>query len=342
MTRFVARLLVAVSFVALPAAAQTWTGAGPDNNWSTGANWSGGIAPASSAATQVVFPAAALRFSPVVDLPWTVNRITLDVNYRLSGQGITLAGAAPGIQTYFTSTVNNPITLTGPTAFSASIVLTLNGAISGIGPLTVASIGGIALGGTNTYTGGTSIVTGGVGVSRSMLGPVTVGTAGGASLVGYNGTVNGPVVVNFAGVGGVLDTGDLTVAGYVGLVINGPAQGAQYDRISVTGSVTLTNAALQLSGSYIPVAGDVFTIIPNDGADTVSGSFAGLPEGGVIVFNGVPLTISYVGGTGNDVTLSAAGLFGAVHVVPTLSQWALVLMAALALAIGMLRLRSAD
>jgi hypothetical protein len=50
--------------------------------------------------------------------------------------------------------------------------------------------------------------------------------------------------------------------------------------------------------------GQVFTIIANDGADPVSGTFAGLPEGGAIVVNGVRLQISYVGGSGNDVTLT--------------------------------------
>jgi hypothetical protein len=57
---------------------------------------------------------------------------------------------------------------------------------------------------------------------------------------------------------------------------------------------------------------DAFTIIDNDGSDAVTagfyganGAFAGLPEGATITFNGVPLRISYMGGTGNDVTLTA-------------------------------------
>lgn len=339
MTSFVARLIFAL-LVALPAAAQRWTGGGPDNNWSTGANWSGGVAPASSAATQVTFPGGS---SPsVVDMPWTVNRITFEANFTLSGQAITLAGAAPAIESVHSSIVHNPITLTGTTTAFSLFPLSLAGAINGTGPLVLNSVGGISLNGANTYTGGTSIVSGGVGLFGSMLGPVTVGD-GASSLRGFNGTVSGPVVVNAGGTTeGVIDTGNLAVAGFVSLFINGPAQGAQYDRINVTGSVTLTNARLGLSGSYVPVAGDVFTIIPNDGADAVSGTFAGLPEGRVIVLNGVPLTISYVGGTGNDVTLSAAGLFGGVRAVPTLSQWALILMAALALVIGMHRLRSGD
>ena len=336
LARFIASILFAL-LPALPVAAQTWTGGGPDDNWSTGANWSGGVAPASSNTTQVTFPVGTPRFSPVVDLPWTVNRINFDANYTLSGQAITLAGAAPGIQTSLKATVNNPIILTGSTVFSVSVGLTLAGPISGTGPLILTSVGGISLGGANTYTGGTTIASGGLGLSGSMLGPVTVGL--GASLRGSNGTVNGPVAVNAGGsAGGVLDTGNLTVAGTVGLAINGPAQGTQYDRINVAGSVTLANATLQLTGSYAPVSRDRFIIIPNDGTDAVAGTFAGLPEGAVIVFNGVPLTISYVGGSGNDVTLSSA-LLGSARPVPTLSQWALIMVAAMVLVIGMLRSR---
>ena len=37
----------------------------------------------------------------------------------------------------------------------------------------------------------------------------------------------------------------------------------------------------------------------------MTGTFTGLAQGATINFNGVPLTISYVGGTGNDVVLSA-------------------------------------
>ena len=47
----------------------------------------------------------------------------------------------------------------------------------------------------------------------------------------------------------------------------------------------------------------VFTIINNDGADAVSGTFNGLAEGGTITFNTVTLYITYTGGDGNDVVL---------------------------------------
>src|SRR5262245_56000983 len=75
---------------------------------------------------------------------------------------------------------------------------------------------------------------------------------------------------------------------------------------TVTGAVALNGATLQVNGANPPAQGSTFTLINNDGSDPVTGTFAGLPEGATVVVAGVPLSISYVGGDGNDVTLSAA------------------------------------
>ena len=88
----------------------------------------------------------------------------------------------------------------------------------------------------------------------------------------------------------------------------------------------------------MPVAGNVFTIIANDGADAVVGTFAGLAEGATITLNGVTLVISYVGGTGNDVVLTAQAAAVAAP-IPTLSAWAMILLSALLAAAGMVAAR---
>ena len=41
------------------AATLTWTGAGADNNWTTGDNWSGNAAPLGNSAEDLVFPSGA-------------------------------------------------------------------------------------------------------------------------------------------------------------------------------------------------------------------------------------------------------------------------------------------
>jgi hypothetical protein len=49
--------------------------------------------------------------------------------------------------------------------------------------------------------------------------------------------------------------------------------------------------------------GDSFTIIKNDGADAVGGTFLNRPEGSSFANNSALFSISYRGGDGNDVVL---------------------------------------
>ncbi len=336
---------VALSFLLLaasPAMAQTWTGAGANDNWSTGANWSGGVPPASSPATQLTFPTSTPRRTPVVDTPWTVNQLNFQAGaYSISGQTLTFDGAAANI----TSTggnpnrLSNPIVLAVPTFIGGSAnFVTLSGPISGPGSLTIGGNGPTLIASTSTFTGGVTVQFGGIlGLAGSMPGPVTVTTAG---IFSGSGTVAGPVTLTGANsslnMTAPLATGALTVGAgsFVNISINGSGPG-QFGTVGVTGTVDITGATLNPTGSYVPVPGDVFTLITNDGTDPVVGTFAGLPEGATVLFNGVRLRISYVGGTGNDVTLAT---FSEAP-VPTLSEWGLILLASILAGIGMLRQR---
>ena len=140
---------------------------------------------------------------------------------------------------------------------------------------------------------------------------------------------SGNVTINFgqagvvnAGVGsknvGILNTGAFTLAsssGVLGVDLNSqangaPAAGNDYDQINVQGNVLLTNnPALSLSVNFNPtLIGTKYTIINNDGSDAVVGTFAGLAEGATVSNNNYSYRISYVGGDGNDVTLTALGI----------------------------------
>jgi len=80
-----------------------------------------------------------------------------------------------------------------------------------------------------------------------------------------------------------------------------------YDKIQVGGNVDVSGAILDLqfvAGGKVN-QGETFTIIDNQGANPVTGTFAGLAEGGRITIGNAIFAISYVGGTGNDVVLTA-------------------------------------
>jgi len=189
-----------------------------------------------------------------------------------------------------------------------SVALTENGAITltQSGP-TAATVTGLTAGnGTITLDGGTFVLAGNV-----TAGSVVVA---GATLAG-NGTVAAPVTVNSGGRlapgtgAGVIGTGDLQFAAGVTFAVdvNSPydAAGFDYDRVNVTGTVNLNAATLTFAGgSVASPAGQVLTLIRNDGTDPVLGTFAGLPAGSTVVVAAFAATISYTGGDGNDVTLT--------------------------------------
>ncbi|MCA9330749.1 hypothetical protein KC957_01770 [Candidatus Saccharibacteria bacterium] len=107
---------------------------------------------------------------------------------------------------------------------------------------------------------------------------------------------------------GVLSTSNLVFeeGGVYKFEVAGSEAG-QYDQINVTGLVTLGNGTLQVLplSSFVPTPGQQFIIINNDGTDAVEGTFSGLAEGSVVSMDNVSFTISYKGGDGNDVVLTA-------------------------------------
>jgi autotransporter-associated beta strand protein len=225
------------------------------------------------------------------------------------------------------------------TVGSNNLTTTFSGAISdsgaalsrieGIGgSLTKIGIGTLTLSGANTYTGPTTVNAGKLVVDGSITSPVTVnvGTLGGSGTTGSV-LVNSGGIISPGNSAGILNVaGDLVLSlGAIYLVeLNGTAVGINYDQISVAGAVSLNSATLSLSLGFAPNLGDAFTIIANDGTDSVSGTFDGLSEGEQFTADGGTFAISYRGGDGNDVALTS--------VVPEPSTWALLLLVGFVLA----------
>ncbi len=108
-------------------------------------------------------------------------------------------------------------------------------------------------------------------------------------------------------------TGDFNpqAAATLEIEIGGTTAETQYDVLQIDGAAVLAGAldvSLLLLEPFAPALGDTFEII--DVAGSLSGTFAGLPNGASVgKFGGVDLLIDYAGGDGNDVVLTA-GLAG--------------------------------
>ena len=187
---------------------------------------------------------------------------------------------------------------------------------AGVGTLIVSGANTVKLGGTNSYTGTTTVQSGTLVVDGSIANSATT-VQSGATLNGHGTT--GAVTVQSGGhfapgnSPGVMHTGNLSLAAGASFdeEIGGSAPattpGTGYDQTVVTGTVALNGATLNLQqyAAFISSAGQTFTIIDNDGtSDAVTGTFAGLAEGATVTLAGQTLTISYHGGDGNDVTLT--------------------------------------
>jgi len=105
---------------------------------------------------------------------------------------------------------------------------------------------------------------------------------------------------------GCLNTGNLTLLGTYQAEIGGTTACTGYDQLKVTGTVDVTSGTLTTSlyNSFVPAVGQSYTIIDNDAADAVTGTFTGLAEGATFTTTGVTYSITYKGGTGNDVVLT--------------------------------------
>jgi autotransporter-associated beta strand protein len=107
---------------------------------------------------------------------------------------------------------------------------------------------------------------------------------------------------------GILNCGNLNPGsngyGTLNVALNGPAPGTGYDQLNVTGTVNLTGLTLAGSLGFASSPGNSFTIINNDGADPVTGTFVGLPQNATVTIGWQQFSISYTGGTGNDVVLT--------------------------------------
>jgi autotransporter-associated beta strand protein len=237
----------------------------------------------------------AIPATSVVDLgPGT----TLNVNgfnqtiAGLSGSGNTMLGTA-------TLTVNQ-----------VSDAMTYGGAISGTGSIVKDGFNTWQLDGASTYTGTTTVQAGALIVHGSIVSSValTGGWVGGSGSTGAIAGTDGKIDLSEAGPPSTLSAKNVTLNSSMALGAYMKGAAGLTSRLNVAGTVTLNNAHLGIAadGAFVAPT-DAIVLIDNDGSDPVSGTFENLPEGATITtVNGAfKFRISYVGGTGNDVTLTS-------------------------------------
>ena len=106
-----------------------------------------------------------------------------------------------------------------------------------------------------------------------------------------------------------LQTGALTLSSTSNfrVDINGTTAGTGYDQIQVNdrSGVTITGSNLVVTVGTTLSVGQTFTILNKVSAGAITGTFAGIPQGGTVVgSNGTVFSVSYTGGDGNDIVLT--------------------------------------
>ena len=235
---------------------------------------------------------------------WNANSAQEVVGYIAGGGNITnmsFAGTALNLALGTTGSGSN-----------------FSGVMSGTGSVVVSgtSPGGATstqiFSGPNTYSGGTTISGGTLYITNTTgsgtgTGTVTVNSGG---TFGGTGEATGAVTVNSGGTlsPGISSVGQLKING--NLVLNSGStfsvqvSGASSDRLYDTGTVNLGSATLSVTVLLSPLPGQTYTILDNDGGDAITGTFSGLAEGATVTVGSGTFKISYIGGTGNDVTLT--------------------------------------
>ncbi len=137
------------------------------------------------------------------------------------------------------------------------------------------------------------VVTNGATLSGSgKVGPVTI--------------MNGILAPSVSAPATLSINGDLQFSGTstLKLAVNGVTAG-KFDSLNVTGGVKLGNSTLNLNfGPNLTFPkGTRITLIANDAGDAVSGTFNGVAEGQMFTPGSQTLSLSYAGGSGNDIDL---------------------------------------
>ena len=215
-------------------------------------------------------------------------------------------------------TVQRPVNISAPLSLNLSSASNLiSGAMSGTSIVTLGGTGNLVLSANSPlFSGNFQINTGSLQVS-AFYNNATV-NLGGGTLKGTGQVFN--VIGATGNVSPGSSLGTLTIGSQLSLSsgntfvtqINGANVGS-FGQVSVTSGVTsLGNSILSITSATGLSAGQQITIINNGNTVPINGQFNGLVEGASITVGTTVFTISYKGGTGNDVVLTVSSIVNPV------------------------------
>ena len=320
------------------------TPANRNNFWTTAANWSGNAIPVPGDdlvfPTASLQAASQNTYGPGTSF----GKITIGT-HSIAGANITLTGgisATAGVTALngiklanlqdiivaagATHVISSPIDTNGQLLrVQNSGTLLITGALGGSGNLSNFLGDGLTvLTAANTLSACNALGTGTLAVTGSQPNTsINVQQGGTLAGVGSVGTISvvpnasppGPAIAPGINSPGILNAVNSIsffdtpgVPSLLRIKLNGATVGSGYDQLNVSGTVTLRNnvqLVVTLGPGFTPNPGDRFVIVQNDGTDAISGVFQTLPEGALFSIGSATFQISYVGGDGNDITLTA-------------------------------------
>ncbi|WP_372400702.1 Ig-like domain-containing protein (plasmid) [Azospirillum sp. HJ39] len=236
----------------------------------------------------------------------------------LNGGTLTVTGAGTIDNDFSTGT-------SGTATIDTGVAVTLSGAIGGSKGLTKTGSGTLTLSGSSSYSGATTVSAGTLLVTGALGGTSGVTVNSGATLGGTgsifaasstntltvdSGATLAPGVAGTNnGIGSLTVNGNLSMSGTLAAEIAGTTAGTGYDQVIVSGGVTLASGSSAVTvtrvNSFAAVNAATYKVIDQTGAGTLSSTLSGLAQGDTLSTNGDLYTVDYVGGTGNDLVLTA-------------------------------------
>ena len=186
----------------------------------------------------------------------------------------------------------------GSNALSTTFAGTLEGDAGS--SFTKIGTGALTFNGSSTFPAVTTVAGGTLGGKGTFAGPLTVGTGNGA------GAILRPSV-------GLSQTVTLTIQSAVTFKSDSTytyklsTQKRKGDEVVANGVTIAVGAEFNFTALAKKrlAAGSVFVAISNTSATPISGTFANLPDGSTLTAGRNKLLVSYTGGDGNDLTLTA-------------------------------------